>query len=119
MAIGTRLNDFTSGSRALFANKTLLQLNVSRFDAIKHNALSLWGDAKLGILQLDKHLSTWKAPQSWLTLGQKEIAKWNNYYDQITSISNSSKTEDILPTEAQVLGEIKRHGIAKIGRAHV
>ncbi|MCH2262325.1 MAG: 3D-(3,5/4)-trihydroxycyclohexane-1,2-dione acylhydrolase (decyclizing) [Candidatus Thioglobus autotrophicus] len=112
LAIGTRLNDFTSGSRALFANKTLLQLNVSRFDAIKHNALSLWGDAKLGILQLDKHLSTWKAPQSWLTLGQKEIAKWNNYYDQITSISNSSKTEDILPTEAQVLGEIKRHGIA-------
>ena len=112
LAIGTRLNDFTSGSRALFANKTLLQLNVSRFDAIKHNALSLWGDAKLGILQLDKHLSTWKAPQSWLTLGQKEIAKWNNYYDQITSISNSSNSENILPTDAQVLGEVKRHGAA-------
>ena len=112
LAIGTRLNDFTSGSRALFANKTLIQLNVSRFDAIKHNALSLWGDAKLGILQLDKHLSTWKAPQSWLTLGQKEIAKWNNYYDQITSISNSSNSENILPTDAQVLGEVKRHGAA-------
>ena len=112
LAIGTRLNDFTSGSRALFANKTLLQLNVARFDAIKHNALSLWGDAKLGIQKLDKQLSTWKAPQAWLDLAQKEIAKWNNYYDQITSISNSSKTENILPTDAQVLGEVKRHGAA-------
>ncbi len=112
LAIGTRLNDFTSGSRALFANKTLLQLNVARFDAIKHNALSLWGDAKLGIKKLDKQLSTWKAPQAWLDLAQKEIAKWNNYYDQITSISNSSNSENILPTDAQVLGEVKRHGAA-------
>ena len=112
LAIGTRLNDFTSGSRALFANKTLLQLNVARFDAIKHNALSLWGDAKLGIQKLDKQLSTWKAPQAWLDLAQKEIAKWNNYYDQITSISNSSNSENILPTDAQVLGEVKRHGAA-------
>lgn len=112
LAIGTRLQDFTTGSRTLFANKKLLQLNVCRFDTIKHNALSLLGDAKLGILQLDKQLSTWKAPQSWFALGQKEIAKWNNYYDQITSISNSSKTQDILPTEAQVLGETKRHGKA-------
>ena len=112
LAIGTRLNDFTSGSRALFANKTLLQLNVARFDAIKHNALSLWGDAKLGIQKLDKQLSTWKAPQAWLDLALKEIAKWINYYDQITSISNSSNSENILPTDAQVLGEVKRHGAA-------
>ncbi|MDP7553288.1 MAG: 3D-(3,5/4)-trihydroxycyclohexane-1,2-dione acylhydrolase (decyclizing) [Candidatus Thioglobus sp.] len=110
LAIGTRLQDFTTGSRTLFANTTLLQLNVSRFDAIKHSALSLLGDAKLGIMQLDKHLSTWKAPRSWFDLGQKEIAKWNSYYDQITSISDLSNTENILPTDAQVLGEVKRHG---------
>ena len=112
LAIGTRLNDFTSGSRALFSDKTILQLNVARFDAIKHNALSLWGDAKLGIQKLNKELSSWKAPIQWQDMAQKESSKWNNYYEEITSINNSSKTEDILPTDAQVLGEIKRNGLA-------
>ena len=112
LAIGTRLQDFTTGSRTLFANKKLklLQLNVGRFDAIKHNALPLCGDAKLGILQLGKHLSTWKAPEKWLAFGQKEIATWNEYYDEITAINNPSNTQNNLPTDAQVLGEIKRHG---------
>jgi 3D-(3,5/4)-trihydroxycyclohexane-1,2-dione acylhydrolase (decyclizing) len=112
LAIGTRLNDFTSGSRALFSDKIILQLNVARFDAIKHNALSLWGDAKLGIQKLDKELSAWKAPMQWQDMAQKESSKWNNYYEEITSINNLSKTEDILPTDAQVLGEIKRNGLA-------
>ena len=112
LAIGTRLNDFTSGSRALFSDKIILQLNVARFDAIKHNALSLWGDAKLGIQKLDKELSSWKAPMQWQDMAQKESSKWNNYYEEITSINNLSKTEDILPTDAQVLGEIKRNGLA-------
>ncbi|MCS5589673.1 MAG: 3D-(3,5/4)-trihydroxycyclohexane-1,2-dione acylhydrolase (decyclizing) [Candidatus Thioglobus sp.] len=112
LAIGTRLNDFTTGSRALFSDKTILQLNVARFDAIKHNALSLWGDAKLGIQKLDKELSSWKAPIQWQDIAQKESLKWNNYYEEITSINNSSKTKDILPTDAQVLGEIKRNGLA-------
>ena len=112
LAIGTRLNDFTTGSRALFSDKTILQLNVARFDAIKHNALSLWGDAKLGIQKLDKELSSWKAPIQWQDMAQKESLKWNNYYEEITSINNSSKTKDILPTDAQVLGEIKRNGLA-------
>ena len=112
LAIGTRLNDFTTGSRALFSDKTILQLNVARFDAIKHNALSLWGDAKLGIQKLDKELSAWKAPMQWQDMAQKESSKWNNYYEEITSINNLSKTEGILPTDAQVLGEIKRNGLA-------
>ena len=112
LAIGTRLNDFTSGSRALFSDKTLLQLNVARFDAIKHNAFSLWGDAKLGINKLDKKLSNWKAPDKWFDTVQKETTKWNNYYEEITSTNSTSKTENILPTDAQVLGEVKRNGLA-------
>jgi 3D-(3,5/4)-trihydroxycyclohexane-1,2-dione acylhydrolase (decyclizing) len=112
LAIGTRLNDFTSGSRALFSNKTIVQLNVARFDAIKHNALSLWGDAKLGIQGLDKELSSWKAPSEWLDIAQTESTKWNNYYEEITSINNTTKAKNALPTDAQVLGEVKRNGLA-------
>ena len=112
MAIGTRLNDFISGSRALFSDKTIVQLNVARFDSIKHNAFSLWGDAKLGINKLDEQLSEWKASDKWLEKAEKEASNWNNYYEEITSISSSSKSKDFLPTEAQVLGEVKRNGVA-------
>ncbi|MDC1449320.1 3D-(3,5/4)-trihydroxycyclohexane-1,2-dione acylhydrolase (decyclizing) [Candidatus Thioglobus sp.] len=112
LAIGTRLNDFNSGSRALFSSTTIVQLNVARFDAIKHNALPLWGDAKLGIQQLDMKLSDWKVSQEWKDLAHEESSKWNNYYDEITSIKSTSKTMDSLPTDAQVLGELKRNGKA-------
>ena len=112
LAIGTRLNDFISGSRALFSDKKLVQLNVARFDAIKHNAFSLWGDARLGMNELDEQLSDWKASEEWFLESEKEASSWNDYYDQITSINGSSDADNNLPTDAQVLGEVKRNGNA-------
>ena len=112
LAIGTRLNDFISGSRALFSDKKLVQLNVARFDAIKHNAFSLWGDARLGITKLDEQLNDWKASEKWFEESEKEASSWNEYYEEITSIKTSSDAEDTLPTDAQVLGEVKRNGQA-------
>ena len=93
LAIGTRLNDFISGSRALFSDKTLIQLNVARFDTIKHNAFSLWGDAKLGISNLDECLNEWKVSENWFKEAEAEASNWNNYYDDITSINSSSAAE--------------------------
>ncbi|HEX6529377.1 MAG TPA: thiamine pyrophosphate-binding protein, partial [Burkholderiales bacterium] len=45
LAIGTRLGDFATGSRALFADAKLIQLNVGAFDAVKHGAVALVADA--------------------------------------------------------------------------
>ena len=44
VGIGTRLQDFTTGSRALFAHpdRALMQVNVAAFDAHKHEAPSRW-----------------------------------------------------------------------------
>ena len=112
LAIGTRLNDFISGSRALFSDKKLVQLNVARFDTIKHNAYSLWGDAKLGIEKLDEQLDNWAASKDWFQESEIEASNWNDYYEDITSINNPSDKADDLPTDAQVLGEVKRNGEA-------
>ena len=42
LAVGTRLQDFTTGSWALFKNpdKTIIGLNTQVFDAAKHQALA-------------------------------------------------------------------------------
>ena len=51
LAIGTRLQDFTTGSRALFRNpeRKIINLNTQVFDAGKHGGIPLVTDARAGI----------------------------------------------------------------------
>ena len=67
LAVGTRLQDFTTGSWALFKNgaKTVIGLNVQPFDAGKHRALPLVGDARESLKELEKAIAGWKAPAAW------------------------------------------------------
>src|SRR5438128_9619272 len=58
LAVGTRLSDFTTGSRALFQHPdlTLIGLNVVPFDAAKHGALPLVADVQRGLAELETAL---------------------------------------------------------------
>ena len=64
LAIGTRLADFPTGSRALFQGQglTLVTLNVAPADAVKHGALPLVADARRGLDELSAALGAWRAP---------------------------------------------------------
>jgi len=114
LAVGTRLQDFTTASRTVFGNPAvkLIQLNVAKFDAIKHNAQSLIADAKVGLQQLHVGFAGWQAPQAWLAQGQGAIAEWNAYYEQVTAAEIAIPTRTGLPSDAQVLGAVKRTGQA-------
>jgi 3D-(3,5/4)-trihydroxycyclohexane-1,2-dione acylhydrolase (decyclizing) len=58
LGIGTRYSDFTSASKTAFQNPSVrfININVSEFDAFKHAALPLSGDAR-AILE-DLHVAT-------------------------------------------------------------
>lgn len=114
LAIGSRLQDFTTGSRTVFANPdvTLLHLNVGMHDAGKHNSQPLVGDAKVCLQQLSDGLGDWQAPESWLASGQQKAADWNAYYDEATAATEAHDTETGRPTDAQVMGVVKRTGEA-------
>ncbi len=105
LAIGTRLSDFTTGSRALFRNPKmrLIQLNVGSFDATKHSALPLVADAERGIEALDRGLGRWKAPAPWTARAQRLARGWQRTIDRVTRPPKSG-----LPTDAQVLGAVNR-----------
>jgi 3D-(3,5/4)-trihydroxycyclohexane-1,2-dione acylhydrolase (decyclizing) len=109
LAIGTRLQDFTTGSRTIFSHQTtqLIQLNVGKVDSGKHGALPLRCDAKLGLQALNNTLKTPCGNDDWLTTGRALNAKWNKYYDEVTR-AEPIKTETGLPSDAQVLGAVKR-----------
>ena len=61
LAVGTRLQDFTTGSHSLFAKARILSLNVQSFDAGKQHGTPLVADARTGLAQLSAAVSGWRA----------------------------------------------------------
>ncbi len=56
IAIGTRLSDFTTASKTAFQNPDVkfIAINAAEFDAAKHGALPLVGDARVVLEELTK-----------------------------------------------------------------
>ena len=86
LAIGSRLQDFTTGSWTAFsADATFICLNTARHDSIKHRAVPVVGDAKLGLQALGAQLGGYKAPEAWVERAQAERKAWDSYVaDNVT-----------------------------------
>jgi 3D-(3,5/4)-trihydroxycyclohexane-1,2-dione acylhydrolase (decyclizing) len=104
LAIGSRLQDFTTGSWALFKNEAvrIVGLNVQLFDAGKHRALPLLADAKVGLEKLSAALAGWTATGAWTELAKSARAKWHAEAAVVTAPTNS------LPSDAHVIGAVLR-----------
>ena len=80
LCVGTRLQDFTTGSWTAFAaDAQLIGLNVGRHDAGKHRSLPVIGDAVLGIEALGAALAGYQTPAPWVAKAKDERAKWDAY----------------------------------------
>ncbi|TPL77027.1 3D-(3,5/4)-trihydroxycyclohexane-1,2-dione acylhydrolase (decyclizing) [Mesorhizobium sp. B2-3-13] len=105
LAIGTRLQDFTTGSWALFkkSGKTIIGLNVQPFDAGKHRALPLVADAAEGLAELAAALQDWKAPEAWTDNAVTGKKAWQADAAKVTASTNAA-----FPSDAQVIGAVQR-----------
>ncbi len=105
LAVGTRLQDFTTGSWALFKNpKTkIIGLNVQPLDAGKRFALPLVADARAGLAELDAVLGAWKSPAAWQERAAKGLVTWKAAAQLATRATNVE-----LPSDAQVIGAVQR-----------
>ncbi|HEY0031811.1 MAG TPA: 3D-(3,5/4)-trihydroxycyclohexane-1,2-dione acylhydrolase (decyclizing) [Devosia sp.] len=105
LAVGTRLQDFTTGSWALFKNEDLriIGLNVQPFDAHKHQALPLVADARAGLDALATALTGWQADPDWTAQGKDGKEEWLAEADRATASTNAE-----LPSDAQVIGAVQR-----------
>lgn len=102
-AVGTRLQDFTTGSHALYPKARLLGLNVQPFDAGKWGGSSLVADAATGLLQLDAQLGGWRAEDQWTEHAKDVAASWVARVDQITR----AVPRETLPYDAEVIGAVR------------
>lgn len=105
IAIGTRLQDFTTGSWSLFAHPTrrILALNVQLFDAMKHRAAPLLCDARVGLELLSECLRGHRVSPDWMNRAAQEKQAW----DKTAAAYTTAKASD-LPSDAEVIGVVQR-----------
>lgn len=105
LAVGSRLQDFTTGSATLLraAGQRIVALNVQPLDAARHAAVSLVADAREGLEQLSAALGPWRAAAEWTARAQVERERWLAQAQAFTAAQNGA-----LPSDAQVIGAVLR-----------
>ncbi|NLR95497.1 3D-(3,5/4)-trihydroxycyclohexane-1,2-dione acylhydrolase (decyclizing) [Rhizobium sp. P38BS-XIX] len=105
IAVGTRCQDFTTGSWALFKNEKLamIGLNIAAYDALKHNSHPLVTDAREGLKALSAGLTGWHAPASLAEKAAREKKIWAEAAAKAMATTNAA-----LPSDAQVIGAVTR-----------
>lgn len=102
-AVGTRLQDFATGSHALFPQAKLLSLNVQPYDAGKWSGAALVADARVGLGQLETGLSGWAADAAWTVCAQQQAAAANARITELTT----HVPQGVLPYDAEVIGAVR------------
>ncbi len=104
LAIGTRLQDFTTGSWTAFARgAAFISINAARWDATKHRAVAVVGDALETLRELDAALGAWKVDGAHLERAQALFRDWDELLDEHQAQSNAP-----VPSYAQVVGAVNR-----------
>jgi len=104
LAVGTRLQDFTTSSWTAFSNDVrIVTVNAARFDAVKHNAEAVVGDARETLVELSDTLDTWTSGAAWATRAAELKAAWDAHIDTLRA---GGLTPDGSLTYAQVTGVV-------------
>ena len=103
VAVGTRLQDFTTGSWSVFRDPDVrfVGVNTASWDAHKQGALPVIGDAKVSLEAIDGALGAYAAPPDWLATADERIAEWHAYLD-----SWAGRRHDGPPAYAEVIQAI-------------
>ena len=108
LAVGTRLQDFTTGSLGAVQEPRTGDHRRSTsqpFDAAKHGALPLVADAGVGLEALDPRLGDWQAPAR---LDDEARRTAQGRLERRPPTRATAPTNAALPSDAQVIGAVQR-----------
>ncbi|MGO8153386.1 3D-(3,5/4)-trihydroxycyclohexane-1,2-dione acylhydrolase (decyclizing) [Rhizobium leguminosarum] len=105
LGIGTRFQDFTTGSWTLFRNpsRRLASINLAGYDATKHSALPCVGDARVALARLSAALEAYRG--AGVDAGSR--TDWHKTVERVTAAPEADGPAN-LPTDAQVIGAVQR-----------
>ncbi|MFT4640828.1 MAG: 3D-(3,5/4)-trihydroxycyclohexane-1,2-dione acylhydrolase (decyclizing) [Verrucomicrobiales bacterium] len=81
IGIGTRYSDFTTASKTAWQDPKVrfININITDFDAFKHGALPLVGDARAVLEELDEALSGYAVEDAY----RAKATEWNTSWDKV------------------------------------
>jgi 3D-(3,5/4)-trihydroxycyclohexane-1,2-dione acylhydrolase (decyclizing) len=130
LAVGTRLEDFTTGSWTLFSpDAQIIGINAARFDALKHRSLPVVADAREALTEMSAALGDWSTDASWISNAEKwrgELTRfvthrtaddgvWPPSYAQLVGLVHKSATSDdyVLTAAGGLPGELNINWMSK------
>ncbi len=107
IGIGTRYSDFTTASKTQFQHPDVrfINLNVAEFDAYKHNAIPLAGDARATLAELSALLGEYRVDEAHRSHAQQLHDEWEQEVDRIYAIRHAP-----LPSQGELIGVVNDQG---------
>ncbi|WP_321489077.1 3D-(3,5/4)-trihydroxycyclohexane-1,2-dione acylhydrolase (decyclizing) [uncultured Hyphomonas sp.] len=105
VGIGTRLQDFTTGSRALISaeGRQLFQVNIASYDAEKHMATPVVGDARQVVARLSEMITQAAIEEDWQQRNADRSGQWRNDVNTALGAQDAGA-----PSYAAALGAVDR-----------
>ena len=107
LAVGTRLSDFTTMSKTIFAHPGVrfVSINVNEMDAHKHAALALVGDARVALEELGAALAVrgYRVPGAHASAAAGLRAEWTAEVDRVLGLTAPGGL-----SQAEVIGVVNR-----------
>jgi 3D-(3,5/4)-trihydroxycyclohexane-1,2-dione acylhydrolase (decyclizing) len=103
IGIGTRYSDFTTASKTAFQHPAVrfVNVNVAEFDAHKHSAVALVGDARATLEELTPMLSGYRVSAEYTGEIQRLHDAWDREVQRIYDTRNSP-----LLSQGEVIGAV-------------
>jgi 3D-(3,5/4)-trihydroxycyclohexane-1,2-dione acylhydrolase (decyclizing) len=108
IVVGTRLSDFTTMSKTVFADPSVrfVSINVNEMDAHKHGALPVVGDARAALSELTAALAArggYGVPEAYARHAESLRVEWNAEVDRVVQLRTPTHL-----SQAEVVGAVNR-----------
>lgn len=103
IGIGTRYSDFTTASKTAFQHPDVrfVNVNVTGFDAAKHHALGLMGDARETLRELSELLEGFQVHGDYRALAERLHGEWEAEVARIYGVRLTP-----LPSQGELIGAV-------------
>ena len=107
IGIGTRFSDFTTASKTAFQDPDVrfININVAEFDAYKHSALPLVGDARATLEELLEWLGGWHVDMAYRAYCEQLRDEWDQEVERLYALRHTP-----LPCQSELIGAVNELG---------
>jgi 3D-(3,5/4)-trihydroxycyclohexane-1,2-dione acylhydrolase (decyclizing) len=105
IGIGTRYSDFTTASKTAFQDESVrfININVAEFDAFKHAALPVVGDARATLEELSQAVAGYHTEESYVARINSFRAEWEREVDRIHNLRHGPPI-----SQGEVIGVVNK-----------